>query len=945
MGSTAGAPGASGAAGGERRGQTLHVVSHTHWDREWYLTFQRFRLRLVRVVDDLLDLMEAGEDFRCFHLDGQAVVLEDYLELRPGNAERLGRLIASGRILVGPWYVLPDEFLISGESHVRNLIVGGQVVRRFGEPMGVGYLPDLFGHISQMPQLLRDAGLDSAVLWRGLSGEREGLPSELTWEAPDGSAVLCVHLPEQWGYSNGNDLPLNPDAAYARVEGVRAERAAVAGTSHLLLMNGTDHHGAQPELPALLRTLDDRFQEEGVRVLHARLPEFVADVRREVAAGQAKLPVRRGELRDSNRSGSDFHNYLLPGVASARVYLKQANHRAQQALERYAEPLASAAWTAGAAYPQGALTRSWKYLLQNHPHDSICGCSLDAVHEQMMTRFQWSQEIADQLAVEAMHHLNRLAARPALKEGDTPFRLFNPLPAPRREVWEASVDVPLANAAGATARAFAVLDGAGRVLPHHVLDDRVVTKTVDHADVQPAPRNVRVRALRLAFGAPLPGLGYASFVLRPLALPAWDRPAPGPSDVRVTPSSLENEHLRLEVAPNGTIALTDKATQRRLPGLLLFEDGGDAGDEYTYSPPQRDRVVSSLGCAATVSVEAWGPVLGTLRLDVTLPVPAGATADRKARDAALVPLAISTRLTVAAGSRRVEAETVVENAAEDHRLRVLFPAGLAATHHAVDQAFDVVDRPNDYPWTPAAYWSEDPPQAHPQRLFVDLADGDGGLAVFNQGIAEYAITGSPGGGRGLALTLLRCVAFLGAASYPSTIRGGAGPHLETPGAQCPGRHVFRYALRPHGGDWQAAGLVDEANAYCAPALSYPVADGTPADGAAPAAGALGLTESFLDVSGRGVTVSAVKRAEAADEREGGTRTGLLVVRLYNPSPAGAQARVRLRGGIARAWWANILEAPGEALPVGDGGADGAAGGAVRVDVGPRRILTLLLEPA
>jgi hypothetical protein len=525
-------------------------------------------------------------------------------------------------------------------------------------------------------------------------------------------------------------------------------------------------------------------------------------------------------------------------------------------------------------------------------------------------------------------------------EGDTAFRLFNPLPAAREAVWEASVDVPLANAAGAGARAFAVLDPAGRVRPHHVLDDRVVTRTLDHSDVQPAPRSVRVRALRLAFPAALPALGYATFVLRPLPLPAWDRPAPGPADVRVTPSSLENEHLRLDVAPNGTITLTDRATGRRFPGLLLFEDGGDVGDEYTYSPPQRDRVVSSLGAGATVAVEAGGPVLGALRLDVTLPVPRGATADRKARDGALAPLTVSTRLTLAAGSRRVEAETTVENTAEDHRLRVLFPAEVVATRHAVDQAFDVVERPNDYPWTPAAYWSEDPPQTHPQRLFVDLSDREGGLGVLNGGIAEYGITGAPGGGRGLALTLLRCVAFLGAAAYPSTIRGGAGPHLPTPGAQCPGRHVFRYALVPHAGDWQAAGLVGEAIDYNAPPLTSPVEDGAPAADAASGGGRLGLAESFLGVAGEGVVVSAIKRAEAPDEREGGAHAGRLVVRLYNPAPEATRARVRLRGGIARAWRANILEAPQEPLA-----AEAGADGGVRVDLGPKRIVTLLLEPA
>jgi alpha-mannosidase len=388
---------------------TLHVISHTHWDREWYLPFQQFRMRLVRVVDELLAIFESQEraaagqgergraagdgEFRAFHLDGQAVVLEDYLEVRPENAGRLRRQVAAGRILVGPWYVLPDEFLISGESHVRNLVVGQQVVARFGPSMRLGYLPDLFGHISQMPQLLVDAGFDTTVLWRGLSGEREGLKSELWWEAPDGSRVLCIHLPEQSGYSNANHLPADPDAACERVKGLRAERAPHALTEHLLLMNGTDHHGPQRELPALLRALNERLAPEGAQLVHTTLPEYVAAVRGTldldrsleaaperrdglrgasgvvaVAPGEGGvqavqawtavdertgLQVRRGELRDVNRSGVLYSNFLLYGVASARTYLKQANHRAQRALERYAEPWSAVAWLQGAPTPRG----------------------------------------------------------------------------------------------------------------------------------------------------------------------------------------------------------------------------------------------------------------------------------------------------------------------------------------------------------------------------------------------------------------------------------------------------------------------------------------------------------------------------------------------------------------------------------------------------------------
>ena len=970
-------------APGQLSPHTLHVISHTHWDREWYMTFQHFRMRLVRTVDELLRIFEsdAPEDreYVAFHLDGQAVVLEDYLEIRPANRERLARQIRAGKILVGPWYVLPDEFLISGEAHVRNLIVGQQEVSKFGPSMRLGYLPDLFGHISQMPQLLVDAGFDTAVLWRGLSGEREGLKSELFWEAPDGSRLLCIHLPEQSGYSNANNLTLDPDAALERIRTLRQERAAFATTEHLLLMNGTDHHGAQRALPGLLRAVNERLSGEGAQLVHTTLPEYVEAVRatldldgRASAAAQNRpdaaadadgsgpawhalephtsLQIRRGELRDVNRSGVLYSNFLLYGVASARIYLKQANHRAQQALERYAEPWSSVAWLLGAPYPQGLLRQSWKYLLQNHPHDSICGCSIDPVHEQMMTRFQWSNEIADGLTVEALHQLTRRAARPALEESDVAVRLFNPLPWARDEVVETTAYFP----PDSVARAFVVRDSQGKDVPAVVRCDEVKVRTVEHSDMRPAPRHPRSREVTLAFRAQLPATGYSTFTVRPLTLPAVDRASSSAADVSAGITFLPNELLHVEIAPNGTLTLADRRSGATFSGLLAFEDGGDVGDEYTYSPPQRDRVISSAGSAASISLIENTPAVARIRIDQTLDVPAEASPDRKSRSERTVPLRLSTTLTLAAGSRRLECETTVENTAKDHRLRVLFP-GIAQTNtHQVDQAFDVVERPNDYPATPAEFWNEDAPDTHPQRLFVHLSDDNGGLALLNQGIVEYGILGAPQGKRGLALTLLRCVQYLGAGAYPSTIRSGAGPHLETPGAQCLGTHTFRYALVPHAGDWQQAGLLKEAIAYNTPPTSYPVED-APLPWVPPWASVnqrrnaaalaaqhqselpeptLGPTESFLNIEGD-VMLSAMKRAEAPDEGEDGAPSGSLVLRLYNPTRQEQSARITLRQPITRARRANILEQPAEDLPLQDG--------ALSLTLPRKKILTLLLD--
>jgi alpha-mannosidase len=189
---------------------TLHLVPHTHWDREWYLPFQSFRVRLVQMMDKLLDALSSDGTYRHFMLDGQAILVEDYLEMRPEQAEDIQRLVQTGQLAIGPWYVLADEFLVAPESLVRNLMLGARVCERFGGRLPVGYVPDIFGHVSQLPQILRGAGLESAALRRGLAQE----PAELWWEAPDGSRVLTCYLRD--GYDNAAHLPTEIGRASCR---------------------------------------------------------------------------------------------------------------------------------------------------------------------------------------------------------------------------------------------------------------------------------------------------------------------------------------------------------------------------------------------------------------------------------------------------------------------------------------------------------------------------------------------------------------------------------------------------------------------------------------------------------------------------------------------------------------------------------------------------------
>src|SRR5947209_5398086 len=325
--------------------EQLHIilVPHTHWDREWYQTFQQFRMRLVHTIDKLLDILDHDDKFRYFMLDGQTIVLDDYLEVQPEQEERLKKYTRAGRITVGPWYLQPDEFLVSGESLIRNLQIGLRRAAEFAEPMRVGYVPDCFGHIAQLPQILQGFGIDNAVFWRGVGAEAR--QSEFFWAAPDGTRVLVAHLADSLGYSNARVMPLAPEEFAARVELLIAPILGKATTNTLLFMNGSDHLEPQAGLPetmeaanTLLAHINPEHEKilavlghaspvrhfDGITVRIGTLPEYIETVRRQngittvngASEQEPSLQVLSGEMRSSQYAP------LLPAVLSTRMWIK-----------------------------------------------------------------------------------------------------------------------------------------------------------------------------------------------------------------------------------------------------------------------------------------------------------------------------------------------------------------------------------------------------------------------------------------------------------------------------------------------------------------------------------------------------------------------------------------------------------------------------------------------
>ena len=760
------------------RNAAYHFISHTHWDREWYLTFQQFRLRLVNLIDHVLDLLDRDEQFRYFHLDGQTIVLRDYLEVRPSQRERLIARIREGRILVGPWYEQNDLFLTSAESTVRNLIEGIRLAREIHAEMKVGYLPDHFGLIGQMPQILRGVGIDNAVFGRGYDIRRHGSPL-FRWCAPDGSEVTGI-LMTFW-YNNAQRLPDQANDLKAVFDQIRAREERVTPLPHYLLMNGVDHLEAQENLSAVLDLLRHLYPDE-CEFVHDTLPNYI----RVVKEGAADLPEESfpavcGELRE----GPD--RSILSGTLSSRVYLKQANTECHDLLEKWVEPLS--AWCALLgldAYDQETIRHLWRSYMENHPHDSICGCSQDAVHDHMMDRFASVKEIAGELIEQKLSVLAKQIHIDSLAPQDLKWLVVNTSQLDSRAVMKSSVYF----LAEDEVRDFRLEDAQGNSVEYRVL--RSEPSRVQVLSPINLPGVLSVRRFDIEWKPSVPALGYAAYRVRPHL--AGNRT--GERELSGLPV-LENEHLRVEVQADGAFRITDKHTGATLDRLGQWEDAGDGGDLYMFKavPGEQTRVWSQ-----AVEFVEWrsNALYDECRYRFAWRLPAGLDSTGAQREAADAVCTMDATLRLERDSRRLNLTVEVDNQVKDHRLRLLFPAAREVTHVWAGGQFDAVKRD----WHEGREFDRESNQ-QPFWKWVAAVDGGVGFAVYAKGLHGYETLQD---GRTLAVTLLR-----GA----ENINMRAEVPLETdvqPKGQCLGKHRFELAIRPLAGE-SATRLYQEAEAF------------------------------------------------------------------------------------------------------------------------------------
>lgn len=919
--------------------KTIHVISNSHWDREWGYPFEETRLLLLKFMDELLDLLDKDPDFHSFTMDSQTLCVEDYLELRPEKRETIEKHVRSGRLIIGPWCSLPEEYLVSGESLVRNLVVGHRVAKSLGKVSKIGYTPFGYGQTSQMPQIYNGFGIDTIIFYRGINTPH----SEFMLEGPDGSRLLgmrfgCMSRFSYYIYvyrvlRYGSDdvfarydwdrgaapfriaTDKDPRSHYyilddkkkhwndgpipAQLQKLVKDESEHFTTSHICCMQGFDSSNPDPEETRIMKMCQEMLPDHTIRF--SSLKEYMDAMRKEV-----KDPtLLTGESRDPGSVGKWTH--LNGDVISARTRLKRANHKAEVDLQRIAEPWSAIGSMVGGEYLKPALDRAWKLLLRNHPHDTITGAGIDQMEKDSLYRAEQISIISDGLARRGMEAVQISIDNSDLSPRDAVMTVFNPCPFPRNGVVSCYLDLP----AGMDYEAFSIRTPDGNKKQRLQIVQQFPWSTLvrNLQDISIELNSERVKCHIEVDN--VPAYGYKTYHLAREAKFAYV-----PGTLAPEANVLENEHLRAVFNADGTLDLTHKTTGRTFSGIHYLEDTGETGHSWIHMEPDVNQTITSHGMPCSIQLEEAGPVFARVRVDYHMRIPVGLerelTAqfreermDHVARSKETREMTVTSRFTLRAGAQRLDVTTSLDNTCRNHRLRVVFPTRLAAKTTESEAAFDVISRDIQVK-KGNAYYGRPNPQ-YPMYRFVDMSDGEMGFSLLNTGIREYEAMDTKE--RPLAITLLRAYTYR---NCPIFGRWEVYPEMER--AQVPGPHEWTYAIYPHEGDW-TNGCFREAED-----LNLPLE----AAQAGPHEGTLPKSMSFLEIRGGKLQVTAFKRAE--------DRKSTYILRVFNPEAKAVTGTLKLWKPIKAAWLTDLDEKRRERLePKGD---------TLRVKAPKKRILTI-----
>ncbi len=827
-----------------------HIISHTHWDREWYLNSKYTNEWLVPFFNNLFAMLEKESEY-IFVLDGQMSMIEDYFEELNKSGistsiyrQKIREYVKQKRLFIGPYYLQPDWQLLSEESLVRNMLIGHQLASDLGGAMNVGWMMDNFGQISQTAQIHKEFGMKGLYVWRGVEMDPEDVQSEFLWESPDGTNIPSIYLLDS--YRNVMRLAEYENIMKQRVYAEVTKLKPFTTTNNILLMNGYDQEMVPDDIQPFIK--NGQMDSDDLLVFQSSPEKFMDAVMEE----NPSLKTLNGSLYSGRFIA------VFPGVMSARMYLKLQNDDQQKALEKRAEPLSTLAWALGGEYDGQIITEAWKTLLKNHPHDSICGVSIDDVHTDMEERTRYVNQLSSSQIRQKLRELTGLIDTSGVEDEEVKV-VFNTAFYERDEV-------------------------------------------VSFGDE--------------TFFVNLPPMGYK--VIEKSSKPV--------SDLILDGFTIENSLIILSINSNGSFNITQKNTGRVFENLGVFEDRADTGDEYNYSYPDSDSVVTTSGAKAEISIIEKSSIRVVFRIKIEIELPESDANSHAERSKVLRKMPIVTYLTLDADSSVAKCRTVVRNTVKDHVMRVLFPTDIETDYSYAGSPFDITQRPISIEDYDESSIPEDvrkvivgareakPNTIFLNREFVDINDGDCGLAVLSKGLPEYQVIDED---NKIALTLFRSVGWV-AKDINSRI-GDAGPKIFTPGAQCLREMSFEYAVYLHEGDAFEGDVCRKSDIFNSSVIKLTTDRHK---------GVLDKEKSFFNLVSKSNSfkVTSCKRSE--DGRS-------VIIRGYNSSETGIDVELVFFFRIQKACFTDLLEREKEELSVKEN--------IISFTVAPKKIITMKID--
>lgn len=944
----------------------MHLIINTHWDREYRWSFSETQFRLAEAVDDLINIMNKDPEFAYFHTDSQVSMLDDYLDIRPERTEELKKLVADGRILTGPWYTLPAEFLVSGEALVRNLLMGHHLSEQLGKVMKAGYNIFSWGQVSQLPQIYSQFGMDTIIFYRGIDQSKLDT-LEFKWQAPDGTEVLgitfgayhrlnfwrFVYLPyilggnsvsgdnHSIGRNNLGDAYLSHisddhfdmvnhqvynqfcardlDAAEAGLYKLIDTVKDKSSLEDLLFLQGFDQENPDPIVTELVQRLNERIHCGHIQI--SSLEDYIATVKAKLAERNIDktLPVLDGEMMEVERVGDAF-GPLYNGVFSARMPVKVINSKCESLLSGWAEPAAVWGMAQGNEYPSISLRKAWKELLKNQQHDGIGGCHVDRVTETMNERFAQVCDIGETVVKNGLMKLVGSIDCSALQKNQIGLVIANSRFKQRDEIVHCLVDIPKdwnMRWSGSNRRDFylQVTDNEGNTVPCQILslDDDTVFGYLKFGNV------IGYETTRCHIAIEdknIPSNGYKLLTVTPHKL----------KQAVVNPiadgvMTMENSKLYVEIADNGTLRVTDKISGRVFDKLHYFEDCSDKGGPLRFDPAYESGLTTSLTQRPEIALITNGELSATYRITYTWELPEQICTDLHIhvphgsewvdqgmlrRSDKRKAITICTDVTLKKDSSQLEFKTVVNNTVRDHRLRVLFPTEMTqATVGLADSPFDLVKREIAVP--DSTGWYEEAARTWPTKSLVSITDDDVRCSVYHCGLSEYEITDNKE--RAIAMTLLRC--FSTAGNPTETFR-----YQEL--AECQGKHTFRYAFDLSQASVTESELMNRAMDWTTPLHTVQTTTHT---------GRFSQEKSFVSLSkGSRFVVTCLKKAE---------NSNAIILRGYQESKKAEKVTVSFGFHVASAVKATLEELAIEKLPLSNN--------SIIFEARPKEIVTVMLE--